>query len=174
MLQKSQRLALLLVLVVGLLFGTSAPANAHERMHGVRLLGTAFFNPAEGIPCHKPPATYDSYPPLVIRGSLHGCWYTHIKTKSTTRDGKYLRYLEKGTELFEGRLNGGHNGTFTTTYVFKAKLNLDQSEVSGHCEHPIVAGSGTGGFVGAKGQVNFKDIIGEEITYVYRGHIRLR
>ncbi len=173
MLKKIRRLALLVVLTAGLLVGTSAPATANTTTRGDRLLGSAFFNPAEGVPCHKPPKSYDSYPPLVIRGSLHGCWFTHIKTASTTPHGRYLKYLETGTELFEGRLDGGPDGTFTTTYVFEAKLNLDGTEVSGHCEHPIVATSGTGGFAGAKGQVNFKDIIGEEITYIYRGHIRI-
>ena len=102
MLKKIRRLALLVVLAVGLLVGTSAPANANATTRGDRLLGTAFFNPATGVPCHKPPKSYDSYPPLVIRGSLHGCWYTHIETASTTPHGKYLKYLETGTELFEG------------------------------------------------------------------------
>ena len=68
----------------------------------------------------------------------------------------------------------GPAGTFTTTYRFEAKLDRDGSEVRGRCQHPIVADSGTGGFTGATGRVDFKDIIGDPITYVYRGHIRLR
>ena len=40
-------------------------------------------------------------------------------------------------------------------------------------QHPIVEGSGTGGFAAAKGRVDFKDIIGDPVTFVYRGHISL-
>jgi hypothetical protein len=46
------------------------------------------------------------------------------------------------------------------------------SELHGRCQHPIVAGSGAGGFEGATGRVDFKD----EVTtgrYLYRGHITL-
>jgi hypothetical protein len=49
---------------------------------------------------------------------------------------------------------------------------LSGSEVRGRCEHPIVAGSGTGGFEGATGRIDFKDdvVAGE---FLYRGHISL-
>jgi hypothetical protein len=73
-----------------------------------------------------------------------------------------------------GRRDDVSAGTFTTTYNFEAKLNADAAEVRGRCQHPIVSGSGTGGLVGATGRVDFKDIIGDPITYVYRGHISLR
>ena len=147
------------------------PAPAHAANH--QLTGTASFNPPPppGTPCPAPPSAYHSYPPLVMRGSLHGCWYTHIETARTTQGGVYL---ESGTELFVGRLDGGPAGMFTTTYKFEAKLNADLAEVRGRCQHKIVSGSGTGGFAGATGRVDFKDIIGDPITYVYRGHISLR
>ena len=74
-------------------------------------------------------------------------------------------------KLFVGRLDGGPAGTFTTTYRFEAKLNPHGSEVRGRCQHPIATGSGTGGFAGATGRVDFKDIAEDPITYVYRGHI---
>jgi hypothetical protein len=154
-------------LLASLLLALPAPAHAANR----QLTGTAFFSPSPGTPCPVPPSAYDSYPPLVMRGSLDGCWYTHIETARTTRGGVYL---ESGTELFVGRLDGGPAGTFTTTYKFEAKLNADGAEVRGRCQHPIVSGSGTGGFAGATGRVDFKDIIGDPITYVYRGHISLR
>jgi hypothetical protein len=144
------------------------PALAHAATH--QLTGTAFFNPSQGTPCPDSSA-YDSYPPIVMTGSLDGCWYTHIETARITRGGVYL---ESGTELFVGRLDAGPAGTFTTTYKFEAKLNADGAEVRGRCQHPIVSGSGTGGFAGATGRVDFKDIIGDPITYEYRGHISLR
>jgi hypothetical protein len=160
-------LAFVVALLASLLLALPAPAHAAHH----QLTGTAFFSPSPDTPCPAPPSAYDSYPPLVMRGSLDGCWYTHIETARTTRGGVYL---ESGTELFVGRLDGGPAGTFTTTYKFEAKLNADGAEVRGRCQHPIVSGSGTGGFAGATGRVDFKDIIGDPITYVYRGHISLR
>lgn len=156
-----------LMFAVGLLASLlpALPAPAHAAND--QLSGTALFNPG----CPDPPSAYDSYPPLVMRGSLDGCWYTHIETARITPGGVYL---ESGTELFVGRLDGGPAGTFTTTYKFEAKLNADGTEVRGRCQHPIVSGSGTGGFAGATGRVDFKDIIGDPITYEYRGHISLR
>ena len=161
------QLKVVVLLLASLFMVLPAPAHAA----GSQLTGTAFVNPFPGAPCAEPPAAYDSYPPLVMRGSLDGCWYTHIETARTTRGGVYL---ESGRELFVGRLDGGPAGTFTTTYRFEAKLDADGAEVRGRCQHPIVSGSGTGGLAGATGRVDFKDIIGDPITYVYRGHISLR
>ena len=160
-------LTFMVALVASVLLALPAPAHAANH----QLSGTAFFNPSPGTPCPVPPSAYDSYPPIVMTGSLDGCWYTHIETARATSGGVYL---ESGTELFVGRLDGGPAGTFTTTYKFEAKLDADGAEVRGRCQHPIVSGSGTGGFAGATGRVDFKDIIGDPITYVYRGHISLR
>ena len=145
------------------------PAPAHAAKH--QLTGTAVLQPPDQrTPCPESSA-YDSYRPIVMSGSLDGCWYTHIETALITPGGVYH---ESGTELFVGQLDGGPTGTFTTTYKFEAKLNADGAEVRGRCQHPIVSGSGTGGFAGATGRVDFKDVIGDPITYVYRGHISLR
>jgi hypothetical protein len=106
-----------------------------------------------------------------MTGSLDGCWYTNILTSRQISSGVYL---ETGQELFVGSLNGGAAGTFGTTYRFESKWDPDAAtgtEIRGRCQHPIVAGSGTGGFAGATGRVDFKDIIGDPVTYVYRGHI---
>ncbi len=161
-----RRLVLLNVLLAGSVLGTAAPAQAKN----VQIDGTASFDAAAGVTCPEAPREYKSYPALVMQGSLEGCWYTHIEHARTTKGNVYL---EQGRELFIGRLDGGQVGSFTTTYRFEAKLAADGTEVRGRCQHPIVRGSGTGGFAGATGRLNFKDIIGEEITYVYRGHISL-
>jgi hypothetical protein len=146
----------------------AAPANAATN----QISGTALFDIAgpDGQ-CPAEPSGYQDYPAIVMTGSLDGCWYTNILTQKETPSGVYL---ETGEELFVGSLNGGPEGTFTTTYKFEAKLNPDGSEIRGRCQHPIVADSGTGGFAGASGRVDFKDIIGSDnsVTYVYRGHIR--
>ena len=70
-------------------------------------------------------------------------------------------YLESGEEVIVGSLNGGPVGTFTTTYRFESKWDPDPSgvELHGRCQHPIVKGSGTGGFEGASGRLDFKDIV---------------
>ena len=161
-----QRLALLIVLLAGSLIGVTGPAHAAGG-HGGQIGGTAAF---DGGGDEAPPP-YTDYPGLVMQGGLDGCWYTDIHDVKTTPSGVYL---ERGAELFVGSLDGGPAGTFRTTYRFEAKFAPDGSEIHGRCQHPLVAGSGTGGFAGATGRVDFKDIIGDPVTYVYRGHIRLR
>jgi hypothetical protein len=156
-------LAFVVALLASLLLALPAPAHAAND----QLTGTALFTAG----CPDAPSPYDDYDPLVMSGSLVGCWYTNVETSLITPGGVYH---ESGTELFVGQLDGGPTGTFTTTYKFDAKLNADGTEVRGRCHHPIVSGSGTGGFAGATGRVDFKDIIGDPITYEYRGHISLR
>jgi hypothetical protein len=108
-----------------------------------------------------------------MTGSLQGCLYTNVVTSKDTPGGVYL---ETGEEVFVGSLDGGPVGSFATTYRFESKWDPDVSsgvEVRGRCQHPIIEGSGTGGFEGARGRLDFKDIIGDPVTYVYRGHITL-
>jgi len=161
------------LLFAGLLIALSlvaAPANAANQISGTANFGSS---------CAAPPADFadfTSYPPIDMDGSLDGCWYTKILNFEQKPSGVYL---ESGEEVFVGSLNGGPQGIFTTTYKFEAKLTLDDpaSEIRGRCQHKIVAGSGTGGFDGASGRVDFKDIIDRTtltlIEYHYRGHIRL-
>ena len=138
------------------------PAHAAmEQFSGVGVLAT-------GNQCGDAPVGFDEYT-LVMTGSLEGCLYTDILTARTTPSGVYL---ETGQEIFVGILNDGSPGTFTTTYKFEAKFAPDGSEIHGRCQHPIVDGSGTGGFEGASGRLNFKDIV-ETGEFVYKGHIDL-
>jgi hypothetical protein len=165
------------LLFAGLLFAlglVAAPANAAATN---QISGTANFGE-----CPPPPVGFEDfvdYPPIVMDGSLKGCWYTNVLTDSTDKQNPSGVYLESGEEVFVGSLNGVQ-GTFTTTYKFEAKFtlplpNLDALEIKGRCQHKIV--SGTGGFAGASGRVDFKDIIEKEtldfIQYDYRGHISL-
>jgi hypothetical protein len=166
---KSQRLALLVVLVMGLLMVSPLAANAATN----RLSGDARYDAAQ---CPAPPRGFEdfiSYPGLSMTGSLEGCLYTKVETTKDTPGGVYL---ESGEEVFIGSLDGGPEGTFTTTYRFESKWDPDVTtgvELHGRCQHPIVGGSGTVGFDGARGRLDFKDIIGDPVTYVYRGHISL-
>jgi hypothetical protein len=166
---KGHRLVLLVVLVLGFLTVSPLAANAATN----RLSGAAHY---DGDRCSAPPAGYEdftSYPGLVMTGSLQGCLYTNVVTSKDTPGGVYL---ETGEEVFVGSLDGGPVGSFATTYRFESKWDPDVSsgvEVRGRCQHPIIEGSGTGGFEGARGRLDFKDIIGDPVTYVYRGHITL-
>jgi hypothetical protein len=125
--------------------------------------GTAAFDP--GGVCPDPVAPFDDYPALVLSGSLEGCWYTNV---TWSKDfGHPGLYLEVGQELFVGTVNG-KSGSFTTKYVFEAKLGADGLEVSGQCQHPIVRGNG--GLQGISGLLLFTDIVSPtEITYEYHG-----
>ena len=166
-----QRLVLSGMLVGGLLVALSTPANAAtNQISGVAVLDTT------GA-CPPPPVGYEDFTDFtqVMTGDLDGCWYTNIETTKDNGAPSGV-YIESGKEIFVGSLNGGPDGTFSTTYKFESKWDPDVStgsEVHGRCQHPIVAGSGTGGFEGVTGRLDFKD----EVTtgqFFYRGHISFR
>jgi len=165
------RFGVLVAIVVGSTITPSIPAGAGT----TQISGVGVFDSA-GSECPDPPAGYedfDSYPPIVLTGSLEGCWYTKVETFKDNGAPSGV-YLETGREVFVGSLNGGPVGVFTTTYKFESKWDPDVStgrEVHGRCQHPIVKGSGTGGFAGATGRLDFKDVV-EDGTYLYRGHIK--
>lgn len=163
---KIRRLALLGMLMGGLMStGLITPAQAAGT---TQISGDAAFDAAGS--CGTPIAGFPDYAGLELTGDLEGCWYTDVESARTTPSGVYH---ESGREMFVGSLNGGPVGTFTTTYKFEAKFAADGSELKGRCQHPITAGSGTGGFAGVEGRVDFKDIIGDPVVYVYRGHLKL-
>lgn len=166
---KGRRLGVLIGCVLAVLLMSPAASGA-----GTRISGDAFYDPVQ---CPGPPAGYEdftTYPGLVMTGSLEGCLYTKVTAAKETPGGIYL---ERGEEVFVGSLDGGPVGTFATTYRFESKWDPDVStgvEVHGRCQHPIVEGSGTGGFEEAKGRLDIKDIIEDTgVSYVYRGHITL-
>jgi len=165
-----QRLGLLGVVSIGFLVAGSASAGARSN----QLSGVAVY---DSTTCAGPPAGYGDftdYPGLHMSGSLEGCLYTNVDTVHDN-GGPSGVYLEAGREVFVGSLDGGPVGTFSTNYRFESKWDPDVStgsETRGRCQHPIAVGSGTGGFAGASGRVDFKDIVADG-TYVYRGHISL-
>jgi hypothetical protein len=165
---KGRRLGLLIGWVLALLLVNPMASDAASQVSG-----DAYY---DVVQCPGPPAGYEdfTYPGLVLTGSLEGCLYAKVITSKETPSGVYL---ESGEEVIVGSLNGGPVGTFTTTYKFESKWDPDISsgvEVRGRCQHPIVEGSGTGGFEGAQGRLDIKDILEDPFPYVYRGHISLR
>ena len=167
-----QRLALVAILFIGLMIAGSAPASARSN----QISGVAVFD-ISGTSCTGPPADYSdfvSYPPLLMSGSLEGCWYTKVDAVHDNGAPSGV-YVETGREVFVGSLDGGPVGVFTTTYQFESKWDPDVatgSELRGRCQHPIVPGSGIDGFAGATGRLDFKDIVADG-SYVYRGHISI-
>ena len=145
-----------LMLFVGV---SSAAAAGNTQISGVGV----FVSTAE---CPDRPSVY---PPIKMAGGLVGCWYTDAyEVVLTTTSGAYQ---ERGTETFIGCLSDGTTcGTFSTTYKFTARYAADGSELHGHCEHPLVSGSGD--FAGITGQVNFKDDV-QTGEFLYEGHFQL-
>ena len=163
---KIHRLAMVGILTGGLL-GTGLIAPSHAA-GTTQVEGGAVPGPGG---CTNPPAGFDSYPGLPMTGDLKGCLYTQAVTSKQTPSGGWI---ETGHETFVGTMKGVF-GTFRTNYRFQGKYETPDFlvEIHGRCQHPIVAGSGTGVFEGATGRINFKDLIGETIVYDYTGHITL-
>ena len=166
---KIQRWALLGVLSAVMGLGLMAPAQAAGT---TQISGSGYYDDAAGTECGTPPAGFADFTPLVLHGDLEGCLYTDTVTSKNSPSGVYQ---EVGRELIVASLNGGPLGTFTTNYRFEAKYDPDiftGIEVKGRCQHPIAAGSGTDGFAGATGRLDFKDDVDNAVFY-YRGHITL-
>lgn len=165
----TRRILLVGVVAAGSLMALCSPAHAAlTQISGIGVLDTAG-------ECGPPPSGFDEFTDftMVITGDLEGCWYSRIDT-ATSNGEPSGTYFETGAEVFVGSLNGGPQGTFTTTYRFESKWDVvTGAEVHGRCQHPIVAGSGTGGFQGGTGRVDFKDDVTTS-EYHYRGHIALR
>ncbi|HSB85629.1 MAG TPA: hypothetical protein VLD86_04940 [Ilumatobacteraceae bacterium] len=163
-----QRVAGLAVLALSTATIGPAAAAAGPR----QISGTAVF---DAVACPRPPAGYEDfvdYPGLRLTGSLDGCWYTNVDSSKDNGPPSGF-YSESGREVFVGRFEGRPTGVFTTAYKFESKWDPDVTtgaELRGRCQHPIVKGSGTGGFAGATGRLDFKDIVADG-SYVYRGHI---
>ncbi|MDR7136066.1 hypothetical protein J2X06_003284 [Lysobacter niastensis] len=155
--------------VAALVFAALAiPASAGPG--NTQVSGIGVFNNACQPPAGSPPGDLGDYPPIELSdGGLEGCWYTYVSASKFNPSGTYI---EQGTEIFVGCLNGTKCGTFETTYTFTAKY-VDETfaeELHGRCHHPIVGG--TGDFATATGVILFKDDV-VNLKFNYRGHISL-
>jgi hypothetical protein len=116
---------------------------------------------------------------LQLSGSFEGCWYLTAIEDSRWNPVSGI-YREVGTEEFVGCLDfeGAEVcGTFDTTFRFTAQFPPGPepdfaNEIRGRCQHPITAGTGTDGFAGVTGRLDFKDDVDAGVFY-YRGHVRL-
>ncbi len=143
----------------------ASPANAA----GTVVMGAQA--PVSSGPCFDATAAFST----TMDGGLVGCWYGD--TFVLTGEHPSGTITASGTEHFVGCLDmdgdgtcGGADptGTFSTTYTFTAKYDVSGAEIHGRCNHPIV--SGTGGFEGVTGVVEFTDDVSTGISY-YKGVI---
>lgn len=152
------------VLTASLFAVLAMPASAGTtHVAGVGAFNATCQPPAGDIPAN----TGNLWDPIEMTGSLEGCWYTYVAGAKATPSGAYL---EQGTELFVGCLNGTVCGTFTMVYTFTGKFEDDGTEIHGRCGHRIV--DGTGDFAGANGVINIKDDV-VNLVFDYRGQILL-
>jgi hypothetical protein len=133
---------------------------------------------APSDPCYElDPAT--GQPPVIanaMAGSLIGCWFTDAFTWGPTSPSGILHAT--GAEHFVGCLDikqegrcaeGDPAGTLALSARFEFKV-VNNQEIWGRCQHQIL--SGTGDFVGATGEIDFKDSVPNG-TSSYRGRITL-
>jgi hypothetical protein len=151
------------VALISVVLTAPAPALADG---ATQIAGLGFFaDPGE---CTDPEGQGSDFA-LKMEGDLAGCHYVFVETATCSPSGTYL---ETGSETFVGQYNG-EAGTFRTTYRFTAKYqdcpNLVE-EIFGRCQHPLIAGSGTGVFEGVSGRLDFKDDIAAG-NFPYRGHL---
>ena len=110
-----------------------------------------------------------------MRGSLVGEWLLPYDTLVCKEQSKSVQC--SGKETFDGFLDangnraldaGERDGTLEFTFKYTGSASGN-----GRCHHPIVEDSGTGGFIGATGQLTFKDRLGAcgEVLTTYSGHI---
>lgn len=107
----------------------------------------------------------------MIEGDLEGCLYSFVESATCLPNGVYI---ERGTEIYIGSGKDGDDGTFETTYLFTSKwedCNTFEVEIFGRCQHPIVAGTGTGDFEGVTGRLDIKDDVSTGLFYI-KGHLK--
>jgi hypothetical protein len=110
----------------------------------------------------------------ILDGDLVGCQYVFVESYDCSPGGTYR---EEGTEVYV--IDGPFGqGTFSTTYFFRGKFEgcspgggFVGAEIMGFCQHPIVAGSGSGDYEGVTGRLHFQDDVVAG-NYPYTGHLK--
>ncbi len=159
--------ALAVVALISVVFTVTSPALAGG---ATQISGVGYFGePDECTDFDTGPGEFYEFA-LKMEGDLKGCHYVFVETRECSPSGTSR---ESGTEIFVGEYNE-MDGTFETTYLFTAKFeecpDLD-TEIWGRCQHPIVAGSGTGDFEGVTGRIDVKDDIAAG-NFPYKGLLR--
>jgi len=149
-----------------------SPVSAGGR-GATQISGTGYFDWDFGDECAgavTAPTDYDFA--IQLEGDLVGCNYITVLRSASSPSGTYREW---GTEHYViTEYNGGTVvGTFDTTYLATIKFDELGAEIWGRCQHPIVAGSGTGIFEGVTGRLDYKDdVSGAVFEAPYKGHLR--
>lgn len=152
--------AMILVALTALAFPTLASASGVTRISGVAYAA----GPGE---CTDPEGVGSN---LILRmtGDLQGCHYIFVESTVCLPNGVFRL---SGNEIF---VAGDGSGTFRTHINFEARYQdcvTQLVEIFGRCQHPIIAGSGTGVYAGVSGRLDFKDDV-ETGAFYYRGSLR--
>jgi hypothetical protein len=136
---------------------------------------------APGDPCAATDPETGKAPVVsnAMAGSLIGCWYTDTfnPINSTASGVLYASGSEHFIGCLDVRAKGScsrtdRTGTLALKYTFLALYDLaTNQEVWGGCQHNIV--SGTGGFAGAAGRIDFQDNVADG-TSSYVGFLTLQ
>jgi hypothetical protein len=154
-------LTIALAAMMALAVPASAGGNGATQVSGIGY-------PDTGGVCTELPFDYV----IVMTGDLEGCVYGLVT--SSKGPGPSGVYKERANETFVGSYEG-YAGTFRMTENFHAKFDLASgNEIFGFCKHPIVKGSGTGGFDGVLGRLDFRDEVDDpsNVSFPYKGHLR--
>lgn len=152
----------MVAMVVGLL---AVPAHAGS----TRVGGTAVLVQPGDAPCDDTDHLGADYA-IALQGDLDGCIYGTVTFISFNETSGI--YLERADETFVGSW-GGTTGSFGLTENFTGKFDtVTFEQFHGRCQHPIVEGSGTDGFDGVRGRLDFKDDV-DTGTLDYRGNLML-
>jgi hypothetical protein len=155
--------ALTMMALMSAVVATPSPTRAEGAK---QISGIGFFD--TGGECTDPEGLGSSFA-LTMTGDFSGCHYVFVESARCSPGGAYY---ETGTETFVGTYDG-QDGTFRTNYVFTATYTDCPAligEIAGRCQHPIIAGSGTGVFHGVSGRFDMKDDV-EVGNFPYRGHL---
>lgn len=164
----------LLALILGLFVVTGAvasvSANGTTHISGIGYLDETGVCDAEVYDADGDSPDFAT----LMTGDLEGCQYVFVDSWSCTPSGNYH---EEGTEYYV--VDGEYgSGTFRTTYFFRSKFEgctpegfPDGAEIHGFCQHPIVAGSGTGDYEGVTGRLHFKDDV-DAGNFPYTGNLK--
>lgn len=165
-------IGLAVVVLISVVLTVSSPARAGG---ATQIAGIALPDPSDSCDFASQGADFAN----IMTGDLEGCLYVdvdEVNSRGCTPGGAYN---EIGTETFIGEYDN-QSGTFETTYRFTAKFKTQAdceafvNQQTGRCQHPIVAGSGTGVFSDVTGRLDFTDNIvdGQAVDFTYRGHLR--
>jgi hypothetical protein len=163
------RVMLAVTVMISLVFiGFAESVNAAG---AIQIAGIGYFDDVGA--CDDPEGAGADFA-TILTGDLEGCQYVFVTSFDCSPSGTYR---EEGTEVYV--LDGPDGqGTFSTTYFFRGKFEgcapdggFVGAEIMGFCQHPIVAGSGTGDYEGVTGRLHFKDDVAAG-NFPYTGHLK--